>query len=432
MSPEVLLIILASSLILLLATGLPLTFITGGIGVSLLTLLFGFDFLTSVITNTLKSNSNFLLVSIPLFVLMGSILESSGIAEDLYSALYAWVGGVRGGLAMGTVVICAIFAAMVGVAGAEIVVMGLVALPNMFKYKYDKNIVLGTICAAGSLGPLIPPSVLFIIYGAEAGVSIGSLFKGGLPAGIILAVLYIFYIGIRSHFQKNLCPAVPPEDRPGLREKISAIKALAMPALLIFIVLGSIFTGAATPSEAASVGAVGSALCAWAKGRFSWNMVKKAMVTTLRTNCMVMWVITGAKCYATVMIAGGGMEVVQKLMLAMALTPFGTLTLMMAILFVLGCFLDTITILIICVSIFNPIAKALGFDPVWFGVLFVTNLLLGYITPPFGYSLFYLKGVSPPEITLAHIYYSVLPFVLIEIVGIFIMMCFPGLILWII
>lgn len=202
MSAEGIIILLFTSLIILLVLGLPVAFITGGTGVILLTWFWGFDFLASVISTTLKVNSNFLLVGIPLFILMGSILESSGIAEDLFTALHAWVGGIRGGLAMGTIVICAIIAAIVGTAGAEIVIMGLVALPNMLKYKYDKRMVLGTICAGGSLGPLIPPSVLFIFYGAEAAISIGSLFKGGLPAGLILTALYILYIGLRSFFQK--------------------------------------------------------------------------------------------------------------------------------------------------------------------------------------------------------------------------------------
>lgn len=432
MSAEGIIILLFTSLIILLVLGLPVAFITGGTGVILLTWFWGFDFLASVISTTLKVNSNFLLVGIPLFILMGSILESSGIAEDLFTALHAWVGGIRGGLAMGTIVICAIIAAIVGTAGAEIVIMGLVALPNMLKYKYDKRMVLGTICAGGSLGPLIPPSVLFIFYGAEAAISIGSLFKGGLPAGLILTALYILYIGLRSFFQKNLCPIVPREDRPALRVKLVLLKSLILPAGLIFLVLGSIFTGAATPSEAAGVGAVGSAVCAFVKGRFNWKMLRRAIDTTLRSTCMVMWVMTGAKCYSAVMIAGGGIEYLGDLMLSLQFSPFGYLVLMMSILFVLGMFMDNITIMIITMPIFLPVVKILAFDPIWFGVLFVTNMILGYITPPFGYSLFYLKSVAPPEITLEDIYISVIPFILVQIVGIYIMMRFPFLITWII
>lgn len=225
---------------------------------------------------------------------------------------------------------------------------------------------------------------------------------------------------------------MPREDRPALRVKLVLLKSLILPAGLIFLVLGSIFTGAATPSEAAGVGAVGSAVCAFVKGRFNWKMLRRAIDTTLRSTCMVMWVMTGAKCYSAVMIAGGGIEYLGDLMLSLQFSPFGYLVLMMSILFVLGMFMDNITIMIITMPIFLPVVKILAFDPIWFGVLFVTNMILGYITPPFGYSLFYLKSVAPPEITLEDIYISVIPFILVQIVGIYIMMRFPFLITWII
>lgn len=433
MSAEVIALAMVISLLVLLALGLPIAFVTGGIGVVVMGLLFGPNFFISAVTSILSTGSNIIYAAVPLFILMGAILESSGIAEDLYAALHAWLGSLRGGLAMGTVIICCIFAAMVGIAGAEIAIMGLIALPNMLKYKYDKRIAMGTILAAGTLGQLIPPSLNFIAYGAEAGISVGTLFQGGLPAGLILAILFIIYISIRSFFQKDLCPTVPPEERSNLMEKVILLKGLILPGILIICVIGSIFAGIATPSEAAAVGVVGAALSALINRRFTKGMVKNALITTLRVNCMIMWVIFGAKCYSLALIASGGMHFLQNSFLSFATTlaSYPALASMLATLLILGCFLDPVTIIIITVPIFAPIVKTFGFDPVWFGVLFCVSLQVGYITPPFGFSLFYLKGVTPKNISLMDIYLSSTPFVFIEVIGIIIMMMFPCTITWI-
>lgn len=433
MGPETIAAVMIVSMLLLLALGLPLAFITGGIGVVILGFLFGPSVFISVLSTTLTTSTNLLYAAVPLFILMGAILESSGIAEDLFAALNAWLGGIRGGLGMGTVIICCIFAAMVGIAGAEIVIMGIIALPAMLKYKYNQRLAMGTILAGGTLGQLIPPSVLFIAYGAEAGVSVGALFKGGVPAGLILAGLFILYIGIRAHIQKGLCPAVPVEERLGLKAKFTALKGLILPALLIVFVLGSIFTGIATPSEAAGVGVIGTVISAIVHRRFNTGMVKNALATTLRVNCMIMWVIFGAKTFALALVSSGGMKVLQNAFLTLAegLNPAGVLALMFGTLFLLGLFLEPITIIILTVQIFSPLIKALAVNPMWFGVVYVVTLQLGYITPPFGYSLFYLKGVAPPSIDLAEIYRSVTPFVFLELLGIYLMCAFPQLITWI-
>jgi tripartite ATP-independent transporter DctM subunit len=432
-SPEIIVIIMIAGLLGLLVLGLPIAFITSGIGLTILTVLYGPDFLIAAVTSVLEVSNNLLYVAVPLFILMGAILEGSGIAEDLYGALHAWLGSLRGGLAMGTVVICCIFAAMVGIAGAEIVIMGLIALPNMLKYKYDKRIALGTILAGGTLGQLIPPSLLFIAYGAEAGVSVGELFQGGLPAGLLLGALFIIYIGVRSFLQKQLCPTIPLEERTTLREKLILLKALILPGLLILFVLGSIFTGIATPSEAASVGVVGGVISALINRRFNTEMFKKSLVTALRVNCMVMFIIIGAKCYSLALIASGGMQFLQELFISFSATlnPYVALAMMFLTVFVLGLFLEPMTIIIITIPIFMPIVTSFGFDPIWFGVLYVVSLQLGFITPPFGYSCFYLKGVAPQNITLEDIYRSVGPFVIIECIGIAIMIAFPSTITWI-
>jgi tripartite ATP-independent transporter DctM subunit len=433
MSPETIVVFMIGSLLLLLSLGLPLAFLTGSIGTVVLWFLFGHSFFISMITTILGSSTNILYAAVPLFILMGAILESSGIAEDLFAALHAWLGVIRGGLAMGTVIICCIFAAMVGIAGAEIVIMGIIALPNMLKYNYDKRIALGTILAGGTLGQLIPPSLLFIAYGAEAGVSVGGLFKGGVPAGLILSGLFILYIAIRAGLQKDLCPTIPKEERLGLYEKFVLLRGLILPALLIVFVLGSIFTGIATPSEAAAVGVVGAVISAIVNRRFDGMMVKNALVTTLKVNCMIMWVIFGAKCFSLALAASGGIQVLQTVFLGMAETlgAYGIIALMLFTVFILGLFLEPITIIIVTVPIFDPLLKALALDPLWFGIVYVVTLQLGYITPPFGYSLFYLKGVAPPDIDLLDIYKSVTPFVFLEILGLLIMIKYPQTVTWI-
>lgn len=420
---------MVGGLLALLALGLPLAFLTGGIGSLVLLLLFGPSFFVSVISSILGTSSNILYAAVPVFIFMGTILEGSGIAEDLYAALHAWFGGVRGGLAMGTVVICCIFAAMVGVAGASIVIIGLIALPNMLKYKYDKSIAMGTILAGGTLGQLIPPSLLFIAYGVEAGVPIGDLFKGGVPAGLILGALFIIYIFIRACLNKDICPVVPADERPDLKEKIALLKNLVLPGLLILFVLGSIFAGIATPSEAASVGVVGALVSAAVNRRLNLQLIKKSVISTVGISGMILWLIFGAKCYSLALIASGGMHLLQGMFggLSHSMSAYPTLAIMLLSVFAMGFFLDPVTIIVITVPIFTPIIKAFNLDPIWFGVVYVVALQLSYITPPFGYSLFYLKGVTP-GITLSDIFASVWWFVLLNLIGLLLMIALPGLI----
>lgn len=430
MNTEIILLFMFGGLLSLLALGLPLAFLTGGIGAVVLLYLFGPSFFVSLVCSMLGTSANILYAAVPVFIFMGTILERSGIAEDLYTALHAWFGGIRGGLAMGTVFICCIFAAMVGVAGASIVIIGLIALPNMLKYKYDKSIAMGTILAGGTLGQLIPPSLLFIAYGVEAGVPIGDLFKGGVPAGLILGGLFLVYIFIRATLNKDLCPVVPYEDRPRLREKVALLKNLILPGLLIVFVLGSIFAGIATPSEAASVGVAGALVSAAVNRRLSFDLIKHAVISTVGISSMILWLIFGAKCYSLALIASGGMHLLQGFFTDMscAMSVYPTLATMLLTIFVMGFFLDPVTIIVITVPIFTPIVKAFNLDQIWFGVIYVVALQLSYITPPFGYSLFYLKGVTPPDISLTDIFSSVWWFVLLNLIGLLLMTGLPVLI----
>ena len=433
MDPVIVIIVMFFSLLGLLALGLPLAFLTGGIGTAVILFLFGPDFYMSVVTSILSTSTSILYAAIPVFIFMGAILQESGIAEKLFGALQAWAGGIRGGLAMGTVVICCIFAAMVGVAGASVVIIGLIALPNMFKYKYDKNIVLGTILAGGTLGQLIPPSLLFIAYGVEAGVSVSDLFLGGIPAGLILGGLFILYIFIRANLNPEMCPIVPLEDRPDLKEKVAHLKSVVLPSLLITFVLGSIFSGIATPSEAAAVGVLGAIITAGMNGKLSVNMLKKSIISSFGISGMILWLVFGAKCYSLALISSGAMQTLQQMFidLSQSLSLYPTLFLMFGIIFILGFILEPITIIIITIPVFIPVVKLFNIDPVWFGVVYVVFLQLSYITPPFGYSLFYLKGVTPPEISLSDIYASVGWFVILEIIGVGLMIAFPVLITFI-
>ncbi len=428
--PVVVTVLIFGSLLFLLALGLPIAFITGGVGIVFMTILWGPDAFLSLALNTLKKVSDFIFVAVPLFVFMGAILERSGIAEDLYSAFQGWLGFIRGGLAMANVIICAIMAAMMGIAGAEVTVMGIVALPSLLKYGYNKNLAMGSIMAGGDLAQLIPPSLLFIIYGAEASVSVGKLFMGGFPAGLILASLYISYIGIRAYTQKHLCPTVPREERPSLREKLVSTRAVILPIIIVLLVLGSIFTGVATPSEAAGVGVVAAAFAAAVKRRLNLQNLKEAMTTTLHVTGMIMWVVIGATAYASVFTATGGAYLIRDLLIGLELGSTGTLILLMVIVFFLAMFLDSVAIILLTMPLYLPIIHAMGWHPVWFGVLYVVNLQLGFITPPYGVSLFYLRAVAPPGITMKDIYLSTYPFVLITFVGMAIMIAFPQVITW--
>ncbi len=430
MSLEVMAFIMFGLLVVALFSGLPLAFAVGGAGVICLFWLWQPAAASIIVLVAQNKCSDFVLLAVPLFIFMAMILERTGIPEDLYRGLYAWTSGLRGGLAMGTVVVGALMAAMVGIVGAEVVTLGIIALPGMLMYKYDKRVAVGTCLAAGTLGQLIPPSILFIVYGAEAGLSVGKLFMGGFPAGLILASLFILYIGIRSFFQKELCPVVPPKDRPSFRRKLATLPYLLPPLALIVAVLGSIYTGIATPTEAASVGAVGAFIIALAHRRMSWGVMKEAATRAFATTGMVMWIIIGASCFTVVFTALGGTEFIKQTIEGLALGRWGVFAIMMFILLILGCFLDPVCIILLTVPVFTPLLTMYQFDPLWFGIVYVTNLQMSYITPPFGFSLFYMKGVAPPEITIGDIYRSVWPFVLLQITGIVIMAIFPEAILW--
>ena len=423
-------LIMFGSLTVLIALGLPLTFALGGVAAVTILLLWGADALVGIVFSTFGAMWMITLIAIPLFVTMGVAMERSGLAEDLYRTFYLWSGRLRGGLGIGTVLMCAVFAAMSGVSAAAVVTMGLIGLPAMLDRNYDKSLAIGSIVGAGPLGILIPPSLPMIIMGTAASLSVGKLFAGGIIPGLILTALFVSYIVIRCFFQRGLAPALPVEERGTWREKFISLRAIILPMLLIVAVLGSIFAGIASPTEAAAVGAGGALLCAAIYRRFTWQFVKEVAYRTATFSAMIYWITFGAMCFAAVYSGAGATDFILKAVTGMEVSPWFILIAMQLIVFFLGMFLEPAAIILICAPIYFPIVSALGFDPIWFGILFVMLIQIGYLTPPFGYSMFYLKSVAPPSVTMADIYRSVVPWFIMTLLVIILVMVFPQIALW--
>jgi len=418
------------ALVTTIIIGIPIAFATGIVALIFSYFLWGSSSIFALLTAITATMDNWVLLAVPLFTFMSMVLYEANVVEDLYNAFYKWSGSLRGGLAIASISVGTIMGAMTGVAAGTVVSLGTIALPQMLKYKYDKKIAMGSILAGGTLGQLVPPSTIMIVYGAMTGVSVGGLFAGGLGCGILLSAMYCIYVLIISYFNRELCPALSPDERVSLKEKFISLKGVVLPVILILGVLGSIFTGIATPTEAAAVGSTGALICALTKKRLSWKVLKKASLSTLRLTSMVAWITIGALYFGQVFTAVGGRKLILQLFTTIPLGNFGALVLTMGILFFLGMFLDTIAIVVICAPIFSGIVTSLGFDPLWFGLLFMVNLQAAYLTPPFGYSLFYLKGVTPKNISMADIYKSSLPFVGLQIFGLTLLILFPKLALW--
>jgi len=371
---------------------------------------------------------NIVLVAIPLFISMGILLERAGIAEALFETMHRWSGPLRGGIAMGVVVICAIFAAMSGVTATATLTMGLIAVPAMLRRRYNKNIALGTVAGAGTLGILIPPSIISILIALIGRVSVGKLFMAGVGPGLLLGAMFIGYIGIRAWLNPKLCP--PHPEKFTLREKFISTRAVILPLLIILAVLGSIFFGIATPTEASSLGVVAVLIAVAIHRRFSWKLIKDTTTETFRITVLTMWIFFGAMAFSAVYARAGGGAFITELVTGLGFGRWGILIAINLVAFFLGCFLDPFAIIFILVPIGFPIIRELGFDPIWFGILFVINMQMGYVTPPFGYQLFYLKSVAPPGITTGDIYKSIFPFLGVLVIGMAIIMIFPQIALW--
>lgn len=418
------------SLIVFMLSGAGLAFVLGAIAFISTILLWGPSALIVAVLNTFETMTSESLMAIPLYVLMASILQKSSIIDALYDAMETWFARVNGGLAVGTIAICTILAAMTGVVGAAVAAMGILALPSMLKRGYYPPLALGAICAGGTLGILIPPSVVTIVYAITAQISIGKMFAAGIVPGLILAGGYIAYIVIRTWINPQLAPKPEEIEAIPLGVKLGKLKSLILPAFVVVGVLGSIYAGIATPTEAAAVGVLGAAASALVTRRFSLAMLSDSATDTLRVTAMILWITIGARAFISTFVATGGADSLLNFVETLEASRWLILGVMVLILIFLGLFLDEIGIILLCVPVFLPIITALGFDSLWFGVLFMITAQMAYITPPFGYTLFYLKGVLPEGIGIGQVYRGVIPFFLIQVVVLGLFALFPGLVTW--
>ncbi|MDT3679213.1 MAG: TRAP transporter large permease subunit [Burkholderiaceae bacterium] len=443
LSIEWLSLLLFGSLGTLLLLGLPMAFCTGSLAV-----IFLYVFGTPAILNMVPSRvfpfmTDYQLSAVPLFIFMAAMLEKAGIIEDLFEVVYKWLGGLKGGLASATVVSCTALAAMVGVVGATEITMGMIALPAMLRKKYEPKLACGSLLAGGTLGILIPPSVMAIVYAVVAQQSLGELLAGSVFPGFLLSGLYVGYITLRCYLNPELGPALPPEERVSFAEKLRLLRGTITPLLLIVLVLGVIFFGIATPVEAAGIGTFGALAVSAIHRRLDWIAIQEASIATLKATAMVMWIFFGATMFVGFFIVKGGQTFVANSILGTGLPPYGILALMMGILIVLGMFLDWVGILLLTVPIFLPIMTSLAFDGLfglpgvnsddvglWYGVIFMVNMQMAFLSPPFGYSLFYLKSVTPPQISMAMIFRAAVPFLLLQALGLTLCIVFPQIVLW--
>lgn len=433
-------LIMFGSLLTLLLAGLPLAFVTGGLACVFLFILGDAKTLNIVPSRIFPLMTDYQLSAIPLFIFMAAMLERAGIIKSMFDVIYKLLGGLRGGLASATVIASTILAAMVGVIGAAVVTMGIIALPAMLKRHYDTKIAMGAIMAGGTLGILIPPSILAIIYAVVAEQSVGELFIGAVIPGLMLSGMYILYITARCYLDPKLGPPIAVEERISFSEKLKVTKQMASPIVLIIVVFGVLFSGAATPVEAAGIGTFGAIIVAALHRQLDWLTIKEACTTTLKASSMVIWIMFGATIFVGLYVIEGGQTFVTDAMIGTGLGPWGILIFMQILLVVLGMFLDWVGILLLCVPIFVPIIKTLGAtafglsDPndlvLWFGVLYLVNMQMSFLSPPFGYALFYLRGVAPSSIPMSDIFKASLPFLFLQIVGLAICMIFPPLITW--
>lgn len=430
MTPGLMTLLFFGSLLFFVFLGAPLAFVLGGVSAIFLYFTWGMDGFFMVSGRIWTTMNSFSLVAIPLFVLMALILARTSVSHSLYRMMHLWMGGLRGGLAIGTVIICTIFGAMVGVSAAAVVTMGTVALPAMLERGYDKEMVLGAINAGGGFGILLPPSVAMIIFCLTTGVSVGSLFAAGVLPGLLLAILVSLYIGIRCYFQPEMGPALPKEERGSWQEKLEAVRAVLLPIIVVVMVLGSILSGIATPTEGAAVGVLGALFCAFMSRELSWKMVAEAGQETLKISGMIMWIFMASHAFSTAYNAMGSQDMIMELVNYLPGQGWGALVAMLGLVFLLGMVLDPIGIMLITLPIFMPIVELHGIDPIWFGIMFIIMVEIGYMTPPFGFNLFYLKGVAPEGVTMGDIYRSAIPYVAVILLGLLIVAMIPSLALW--
>jgi tripartite ATP-independent transporter DctM subunit len=428
LSPYEITAIMFGAMMLLMLTGLPIGLALGAVSVVTSLALWGPQGLEAIYTTIAELTNSFSLTAIPMFVFMGLILSESGIANDMFETVYVWAGGIRGGLGIGTIGICAIIAAMVGGISAATVAMGLIAVPAMLKRGYHNRLAFGLVMSGGALGYLIPPSLIMIVYGYLTGTSTGKLFAGGLGPGLLLAMFYIIYIAIRCYLQPHMGPAIPPEERASWKEKIIALRGVVIPLLLIILVLGCIFLGITSPTEAAAIGSAGAMIICAIYRKLNWSIVQRASLQTFAICGWVFVICAGAMTFVKIYSGLGAVAMVKSFVSGLDMNRWMILIIMQLSFFILGMFVDDFGILFLCMPIYGPIVTSLGFDPIWFGILFVINMQTALLTPPYGLSLMFMRSVAPKGVNMGDIYGSVIPFLTLQILVLIICMLMPALV----
>jgi tripartite ATP-independent transporter DctM subunit len=423
------------ALLILIFTGYPVAFALGGTAIifallGVATGYFGWELLYALPERTFGVMSNYILLAVPFFIFMGVMLEKSRLAEDLLETIGILFGRMRGGLALAVVFVGALLAAATGVVGASVTAMGVISLPVMLRYGYDRALAAGTITAAGTLGQIIPPSVVLIVIADQLGVSVGDLFLGSFVPGLMLTGMYALLVIGFAIFRPDAAPALPPEVRRAGTERLLRRVTLVMlpPLLLILVVLGSIFAGVATPTEAGALGAVGAVVLAALNRRLTGEAVRAALDSTLRLTVMVMILLIGSTAFSLVFRGLYGDLWIDGMLTNLPGGRIGLLFITNLVVFVLGFFIDFFEIAFIIVPLIAPAARVLGIDLVWFGVMLGMNLQTSFLTPPFGFALFYLRGVAPPELKTTDIYRGVIPFIGVQLVGLLLVILFPGIV----
>ncbi len=450
---SILVIMMFLTFIALLFTGFPIALVLGGVAILFTVIGYfadiylgtwtGLDFVSAgmIVNRIFKLMDNWVLVALPMFIFMGLMLDRSGIAEKMMTRMQALFGPVRGGLAVAVTVIGIVLAASTGIIGASVVLLGLLSIPAMLKQGYSKALATGTVCGSGTLGILIPPSIMLVIMADQLGLSVGDLFMGAVFPGVILGSLYIIYIVGFCAIKPSAAPLDP--NRPPVRPKMiwDVFLTILPPAILIFAVLGSIFMGITTPTEASGVGALGAIILAAVNKRINWTVLKEVSVATFNTTGYIFGIFIGATCFAVVLRSLGGDEFIEHTLTGLPLGPYGVMAVILGTVFALGFFLDWIEITLIILPLLAPVVSALGIDInnygvidnaelVWFAVLVAVSLQTSFLTPPVGFAIFYLKGVAPKEVVLMDIYRGVIPFIVLQLIGLFIVAIYPQLVIW--
>lgn len=412
----------------MLAMGFPVAFTFGGVALFFGLYAEGLQLFLMIAERMHSIMTNITLMAVPLFIFMGLILEKSGIAEKMLVSMGSLFGRIRGGLAVSTVVVGMLLAASTGVVGASVVTMGLIALPVMLKYSYDKRLATGVICASGTLGQIIPPSIILIIMGDVLQKPVGDFYRAALVPGLLLVLIYIIYCLLLAWSKKEAAPPVPARNGSLLAQYWHAFKTIVPALTLVMVVLGTVIAGVATPTESAAMGAVGAIVLATLNRRFKLSMLYQVAMETTKITAMVFTILAGATFFSMVFTYTGGDEAVEQIMQHLPGGKWGFVFLMMLIIFLLGFFIDFVEIAYIFIPMISPLLIKFGIDPLWFGILVALNLQASFLTPPFGFSLFYLRGVAPASISTVDIYRGAVPFILLQLLALTLVILFPGLI----